>query len=86
MHERDMIIGANHVSKRRQSLFDTLDPHAVGKAVAQMGELLVGRARGHEQAAPVACRQPSDDASARDGGMDGRNDILQFGFKDAGSW
>ena len=47
-----------------------------------MLQLLVRRARRHQQAPPIARRQPADDARAADGAVADGNHVLQLGFED----
>lgn len=83
VHQRDVVVDADDVAQRRQPLFHPPHPHLVRQAVAQVLQLLVRRARRHEQPAPVARREPPDDACARDGAVHDGDYGREFGFEDA---
>lgn len=82
VHERDVVVGANHITESGKPLLDALDAHLVGDAVAQVLQLLVGGRGGDEQALAVAGRQAADDARAGDGRVADGDDVLQLGFED----
>jgi hypothetical protein len=54
MHQRNMVITANHIPQRRQPLFYPLDLDAVRERVAQMLQFLVGCCRWYEEAVFVS--------------------------------
>ena len=83
VHEGDVVVGADDVAEGGEALFDALDLDAVGDAVSQVLQLLVGGGRGDEQAFAVAGGQAADDAGAGDGGVADGNYALEFGFEDA---
>ena len=78
-----MVVGDDDVAESGEALLDALDAHAVGQAVAQVLQLLVGGGGGHEEAFAVAGRETADDAGAGDGGADGGDDVLEFSFENA---
>ena len=84
VHERDVVVGADDVSERREALFDPLDFDAIRDAVAQVLQLLVRGRGGHQQAFAVAGGQAADDTGAGDGGVADGDYALEFGFEDAG--
>ena len=43
-----------------------------------MLELLFGRGRGYEEAVPVTCGEPADDAGAADGGVHDGDDVPEL--------
>lgn len=77
-----MVVCDDDVSESREALLDSLDADRVWQRVAQVLELLVGCGRGHEKALSVARSEAANDASARNGGADGGNDVLEFGLED----
>lgn len=79
-----MVVGDDDISEGGQALFYALDLDAVGYAVAQVLQLLVGRAGGDEEALAVSGRQAPDDARAGDGAVADGDDVLELGFEDAG--
>jgi hypothetical protein len=83
VHQGDVVVAAYDVSEGRQPLLYALDLDGVGQRVAQVLQLLVGRARGDQQALAIAGRQAADDARAGDGGVADRDDILELGLEDA---
>jgi hypothetical protein len=52
--ERDVVVAADDVAKRRQALFDALDRHGRGEGVSQVLKFLVRRGGGNEEAFAVA--------------------------------
>lgn len=54
MHNRHMVIAADHISQRRQPLFYPLDLDGVGERVAQVLQFLVRCCRWHEEAFAVS--------------------------------
>jgi hypothetical protein len=83
VHEGDVVVGADDVAEGGEALFDALDLDAVGDAVSQVLQLLVGGGRGDEQAFAVAGGQAADDAGAGDGGVADGDYVLELGFEDA---
>lgn len=83
VHEGDVVVGADDIAECGEALFDSLDLHAVGDAVAQVLQLLVGGRGRDQQAFAVAGGQAADDARAGDGGVADGDDILELGFEDA---
>lgn len=82
VHEGDVVVGADDVAQRGQSLFDALDLNRIRQRVAQVLQFLVGRRRGHQQAVLVAGRQAADDARAGDGAVGDGDEVGQLGFED----
>lgn len=56
VHERNVVVAADHIAQRGQPLFYTLDLHRVRQRIAQMLQFLVCRSRGHEKAVTVTAR------------------------------
>lgn len=83
VHEGDVVVGADDVAEGGEALFDTLDLDAVGDAVSQVLQLLVGRRGRDQQAFAVAGGQAADDARACNGGVADGDHILELGFEDA---
>lgn len=83
VHEGDVVVGADDVAEGGEALFDALDLDAVGDAVSQVLQLLVGGGRGDEQAFAVAGGQAADDAGAGNGGVADGDYVLELGFEDA---
>jgi hypothetical protein len=83
VHEGDVVVGADDVAEGGEALFDALDLDAVGDAVSQVLQLLVGRRGRDQQAFAVAGGQAADDAGAGDGGVADGDHILELGFEDA---
>lgn len=79
-----MVVGDDDVAQGRETLFYALDFDAVGYAVAQVLQLLVGRAGGDEEASAVSGGEATDDARAGDGAVADGDDVLELGFEDAG--
>ena len=87
MHESDVVVGADDVAEGGKALFDALDLDAVGNAVSQMLQLLVGGRGRDQQAFAVTGGEAADDAGAGDGGVADGDHILELGFEDAvGEW
>lgn len=78
-----MVVGHDDVAEGREPLFYALDLDAVRYAVAQVLQLLVGRAGGDEEPFAVSRGEATDDACAGDGAVADGDDVLELGFEDA---
>lgn len=78
-----MVVGDDYVAQGGEALFDALDLHGVGYAVAKVLKFLVGRAGGDEEAFAVSGGETTDDACAGDGAVADGDDVLELGFEDA---
>ena len=82
VYERDVVVAANDISKRGQSLLNALDPDVVGDRVSEMLQFLIGGRGGDQQPLAVSGRQAADDSSAGNGGVADGYYVLQLGFED----
>jgi hypothetical protein len=82
MHQRNMVITANDIPQRTQSLLYPLDLHRIGQCIPQMLQFLVRSRCRDQQAVLVADGQTADDAGAGDGGVADGDDVLEFGLED----
>ena len=82
MHKRDIVVAGNNVAERRETLLDTLDDNAVGESVANVLELLVGRAGRHKEAIAVSACQTANDTDGADGRVDDGDAIGKLALKD----
>ena len=81
VHQRDMVVARDHVSERREPLFDALERDGVRERVSQVLQLLVGRRRGHEEPVAVARGETANDARAADGGVHDGEHVAELGLE-----
>jgi hypothetical protein len=79
--EGDVVVAGDDVAQRGETFLDALDGDAVGEAVAEVLEFLVGRRGRNEEAMSIAGGEASDDACPPDGGLDDGDDVGEFGFE-----
>ena len=81
MHQRNMIVACNDVSKRREPFFNALEGNSVREGVPQVLQFLVRRRGRHEEPVAVARGETADDARAADGGVHDGHHVAELGFE-----